>query len=443
MAGDVKIRIKSVDAFSKGIKKAIRGVKKLGASLKQVTGIMARWAARAATGIAALGIWSVKTASDAAEMGSKFRAVFKDLSQDAQDWAGETAKATNRSKVELMGFMATLQDTFVPLGFAREEAMEYSKAIAKLTLDLSSFNNLPTEDVLRDIQSAIVGNHETMRKYGVIITEASLKQEAMNSGITQNVKAMTAAEKVQARYNMIVKGTKDAQGDATRTATQFANRVRGVLAAFKDFRIEIGEQLIKGGKLAELMGTISGKIRAMISSLKQSKIVEEWAAKARETFDTVLKVIEAISKGGQARGLAIEAIKKAFANVGQLMAAMLLRVAPLVGDAIAQAFKKTMSSPGTYLGRRQASIDALAAEGKITGGQARRAAVGSTFVGADIDQMIAERMKQMRIDALRVSGNAAAADYVGGQAGLTELLKQIADNTKEQADETKNLGASG
>lgn len=194
--------------------------------------------------IVAIGTGFVMAASNAEETRSKFNTVFGSLADGTRDWANTTAEALGRSRVAIEGYLSSLQDTFVPLGFARSEAAEFSKTITTLGIDLASFNNMAEADVLRDLQSALVGNTETVRKFGVIITQATLDQELLNMGIRGGVSAATEAEKVQARLNLIMKGTHDAQGDAARTAGEFANQMRAVAASGQDVAADFGTLII-------------------------------------------------------------------------------------------------------------------------------------------------------------------------------------------------------
>ena len=194
--------------------------------------------------ILAVAAASVKAASDAEEMESMFDAVFKKQSASVRKWAAEHADAVNRSRYDLMEYAASLQDTFVPMGFARDEAAEFSKQMVELAVDVASFKNQLEPDVIRDFQSAIVGNHETVRKYGIIITQAALDQELLNMGWADGANKATEQMKVQARLNLIMKGTTDAQGDAARTSESFANQMKGLKGDLKEVSIELGKVLI-------------------------------------------------------------------------------------------------------------------------------------------------------------------------------------------------------
>ena len=194
--------------------------------------------------IARVGTSLINLAGDAQEMQSMSEAVFGDYVHDIRQFADETAKATGRSRFELEEMAATVQDTFVPLGFARGEAAEMAKQLTLLSVDVGSFKNTLDVNVMNAFQSALVGNHEAVRRFGIVITEAELQQELYRMGIRKSKDEVTAQEKAMARFNLILAGTKDAQGDAARTAGSFANQSKNLSATLKDLGTELGQVLI-------------------------------------------------------------------------------------------------------------------------------------------------------------------------------------------------------
>lgn len=195
-------------------------------------------------GVTAILKKSITAAGDSAEVWSKFDAVFKEHSETARDWVVEFGGAIGRSQTDIAEWASTLQDTFVPMGLARDKAADLSMELVELAVDVASFNNKMDADVIRDFQSALVGNHETLRKYGVVITETTLKQEAINSRIWDGVGLMTEQEKIQARLNLIYAGTTDAQGDAVRTADSYNNSLKAMHAATQDMFVALGEKFL-------------------------------------------------------------------------------------------------------------------------------------------------------------------------------------------------------
>ena len=186
----------------------------------------------------------IKLASDAEEMQAKSSVVFGAFTDDIRLFANTLAKDVGRSALELEEMAATVQDTFVPMGFSRQEGAELSKVLTQLAVDVGSFNNKADAEVMRAFQSALVGNHETMRQFGVVITEATLKTELLAMGFQGASKDASNQQKVQARLNLIMKGTTDAQGDAARTADSFANRVKKLQGQLKDLGARLGTTLI-------------------------------------------------------------------------------------------------------------------------------------------------------------------------------------------------------
>lgn len=252
--------------------KATQAADKFGAKLDQVGKKMQqvgkKMTAFVTLPILGIGAAMVKTASDAEETESKFNTVFKNQAADVKAWAKTFSDSVGRSTTANMGFLATIQDTLVPLGFMRDRAADMSKSVVELATDLASFNNLPTADVVRDIQSAIVGNTETLRKYGVVASQDAIIQEALTSGLIKNKNELDATSKAQAIYNLLLKGTVDAQGDAERTAGSTANQMRKLKAQTEDLLIAFGQQLIP--IVQDLIGGLSKAVK-WFSDLDESQ----------------------------------------------------------------------------------------------------------------------------------------------------------------------------
>ena len=192
---------------------------------------------------------AVREAAGAEEIRSKFNAVFRGSADDVRAWAETTADAASRSSIALEQYLSTFQDTFVPLGFAREEAAQFSQTLTQLSLDLASFNNESEPDTVRALQSALVGNHETVRRYGVIIDQAALNSELLNMGIRGGTDAATAQQMAMARLNIIMAGTVDAQGDVFRTADSATNQYRELQAEIRDAAVAIGDSFMPAARV--------------------------------------------------------------------------------------------------------------------------------------------------------------------------------------------------
>ena len=211
-------------------------------------GVIVFQAARAANAL-------VQIASGAEEMRNKSATVFGAFASDVTKELGTFADATGRSIIELEGMAASVQDTFVPLGFARGEAADLSVQLTKLSTDVASFQNAQDPEVMAAFQSALVGNHEAVRRFGIVITESTLQAELNRMGIRKNINEITNEEKVRARLNLLIAGSTDAIGDAEKTAGSFENRQKAMNSALNDLAVGVLTPLLP--KLAEFADSIA------------------------------------------------------------------------------------------------------------------------------------------------------------------------------------------
>ena len=116
--------------------------------------------------------------------------------------------------------------------------------LTKLTADLASLYNQDYEDVASDMQSIYTGMTRPMRKFGIDLSSAAMKEYALKNGIEGNVTAMTQAEKTMLRYQMVMSQASGAMGDFQKTANTWANSMRTVKQLLSEIARTIGEGFI-------------------------------------------------------------------------------------------------------------------------------------------------------------------------------------------------------
>lgn len=201
----------------------------------------------ATAGIAALGaglVGAVRAGSDVEEMMGKFSIVFANTGGRVTDQLDEFGRAVGRNKYELREMAATFGDTLKPMGFTEDAAAGLAVDLSKLAVDLGSFNNMDTDEALRRLQGTLIGSHENALAFGVVINENTLKAEMAAQGWDKLTGAELEQAKVQARINLLMKGTTDAQGDAARTAGGWANQQRRLQSVLQETQAEIGTKLL-------------------------------------------------------------------------------------------------------------------------------------------------------------------------------------------------------
>ena len=239
----------------------------LGTTIKGVIGVVIAGAVARFSG------QMVTMASSVEEMQAKSSVVFGQFVGSVRKELETFGDAVGRSTFELESMASQVQDTFVPLGFARGDAAKLSMQLTKLAVDVASFNNATDIDTMRAFQSALVGNHETVRRFGIVITEAELQQELFRMGIRKSKNEITAQEKVQARLNLIIAGTTDAQGDAERTSDSFANTMKALKAEMQEFIVEAITPLLP--KLADMIRSFKDSIISTKEFLREIGFLKE------------------------------------------------------------------------------------------------------------------------------------------------------------------------
>jgi len=284
--------------------------------------------------------FATKAASDAAETVNKFGAVFKDQAGAAGEFADQLAQDLGRSKYEIRDAMAAFQAFFVGMDFDPGRAREMSQQLESLAIDFGSFYNVSDTEAMERFISAMSGSSEVLDKFGINIKQAALETELLRMGVNKAWSEVSEAEKVQARFNIILRTMTDqgAVGDAAKTAGSFANQMKALQATIKDGAVAIGNSL-----LPVLTPLVTYAADA-------AKRIAEWATANGEAVITVAKVAAGVVAAGAALftlGSAAGALSSIFgvlaAATTGLGAALTLLVANPIGMTIAAAGAATLA----------------------------------------------------------------------------------------------------
>lgn len=126
----------------------------------------------------------------------------------------------------LMNYQARIGAVTNAVGLMAQQSVDAQKALSMLSQDLSSLTNTPLESVMTNLSSGLIGQSRALYKYGIDITNATLKEYALANGITKSVSAMSQAEKMQLRLVAILDQSKVAWGDMANTVNSVSNQYR-------------------------------------------------------------------------------------------------------------------------------------------------------------------------------------------------------------------------
>ena len=183
---------------------------------------------------------AVAAAVDLGEETSKSFVIFGQAAEKIGTFA-DSASKIGLSEVSALQATGTFGNLFRAMGVGQEQAAEYSLTMTKLAADLASFNNSTVDDALVAVGSALRGEAEPIRRFGVLLNDATLKNEALAQNLIKNASgALPPAVKAMAAYSLILKQTALAQGDFSRTSDGLANLGRIVNAQAANMVSEVG-----------------------------------------------------------------------------------------------------------------------------------------------------------------------------------------------------------
>jgi hypothetical protein len=244
----VAINIPILTSFSgKGVADAQREFKSLTTTTQKAGFILQRALLPAAAAIGTITqviAPAIKAASDFEEATSKVNVIFGRASKSVKTFADTAARELGQSKQAVLDAAGAFGTFGKAAGLAGEDLSLFTTDFVTLATDLASFNNTTPEEAVQAIGAALRGEAEPLRRFGVLLNDATLKAEAMELGIYKGSGALTAQQKILAAQSAIYKQTGDAQGDFARTADGLANKQRTLSALFKNFQIQLGQQLL-------------------------------------------------------------------------------------------------------------------------------------------------------------------------------------------------------
>jgi phage-related protein len=197
---------------------------------------------------------AVGAASDLSESTSKVGVVFGDASQQVLDFAANASSAFGQSRGQALEAAGTFGNLLRSIGLTEDASAKMSTSMVGLASDLASFNNTDPAEALDALRAGLTGETEPLKRYGINLNDATLKQEAMRLGLDTSGSTLSANTKAQAAYSLIMSQSSLAQGDFLRTSQGLANQQRIMASQWTDLSANIG------GLFVPMLGNASGLI---------------------------------------------------------------------------------------------------------------------------------------------------------------------------------------
>jgi hypothetical protein len=312
---------------------------KIGDFSKKAAVAFAAVAAAAGAMAIKIGVDAVKAASDLGETISKVNVLFGKSAKDIEKFADGAAASLGQTKQQALDAAATFATFGKSAGLSGENLSKFSIDFVKLSSDLASFNNTSPEQAINAIGSALRGEAEPLRAYGVLLDDASLRQAALELGIISTTKnALTPQQKVLAAQALIYKQTSAAQGDFERTSDGLANKTRILTAQLENAKTTIGQALLP--IVLELANFFSEKVIPIVQKVADAfgKKSDGMDGTLTSLADGIKGFVQPIFEGFRS---AFDKIKKTvIENKDEFQAFfdVIKAAAPIIGTVIGKAF---------------------------------------------------------------------------------------------------------
>ena len=203
---------------------------------------------------------AVSAASDLEESINAVNVTFGDASAGILGLGENAATAVGLSAREFNSFAVQFSGFTSQIAGAEGDIVAVTDELTTRIADFASVMNKDIPEAAQVFQSALAGETEPIRKFGIDMSAAAVQAFALREGMVASASEMTEAIKVQARYGLLMESTNKVAGDFANTSGSLANQTRIMVAQFDDFRSTVGAALVP--TLQNLMGVAKPVLEA-------------------------------------------------------------------------------------------------------------------------------------------------------------------------------------
>ena len=224
-------------------------------------------------------------ASDLEEVQNVVDVSFGSMADEVEAFANAAVRSYGMSALTAKRMASTFMAMSNGMDIAQEAGKNMSLQLTALAGDMASFYNVGQDIAQTALNSIFTGETESLKKFGIVLTETNLEAFALSQGIKKSYQAMSQAEKVALRYNYVLNATKNAQGDFARTSGSWANQIRLLKEQWTQFLGILGSGLIK--ILTPMVKALNQMLASLISI--GNAIVKVFGGKTTNNMATTIK----------------------------------------------------------------------------------------------------------------------------------------------------------
>ena len=228
---------------------------------------------------------AINMASDLEEVQNVVDVSFGSMADEVEAFANTAVRSYGMSALTAKRMASTFMAMSNGMDITQEAGKNMSLQLTALAGDMASFYNVGQDIAQTALNSIFTGETESLKKFGIVLTETNLEAFALSQGIKKSYQAMSQAEKVALRYNYVLNATKNAQGDFARTSGSWANQIRLLKEQWTQFLGILGSGLIK--ILTPMVKALNQMLASLISI--GNAITKVFGGKTTNNMSTTIK----------------------------------------------------------------------------------------------------------------------------------------------------------
>lgn len=399
--------------------------------------------------VVAAGGAAIKMASDFNESLNKVDVAFGNSANVVKDFAKTTLETFGIAEGSALDMAALFGDMATSMGLSTNEAAKMSTELVGLAGDLASFKNINIEQATTALAAVFTGETESLKRLGVVMTQANLQQFAFNQGIEKQIKDMSQAEKVMLRYQFVMQSTSNAHGDFARTQEGSANQMRIFQESLKQLGSSFGQVILP---------MFTDLVKYANNALKVFQNLDPTTKKIVATFAGLAAVAGPLL---YLAGTVIPALTAAFAALTLTSGLVVVGISALVGALGAtikyQSLKSTISDLNNGLvslegnlksvksefdGTQESSLKLFEAEKKLAEQKLKLAEANRDIKQGAIASLFGIETDEVKaLDAEIAKHKQTIANYDISIKGLEKSMTKIGESTNKATKSIAELNA--
>lgn len=371
---------------------------------------------------------AVETASDLAESQNVIEVAFGESSAAIDKWSQGLIDSFGLSELSAKQYAGTFKTLANSMGVANGSGTEMSKTLTELSSDMASFYNAEQDVAANALKGIFTGETESLKQFGVVMTDASLSAYALSEGLATSYSNMTQAEKVMLRYQYVVDTLAQAQGDFANTSDSLANQQRKLQAQLQTLAADLGKELLP--IVEDVVEAVTNAVGAFASMSDEQK----------KMAVTALSVLAAIGPVTTAFG-AVNKVVAAGVNGYKLLKGAIdaARAATMAGTSATAAFTGALNANAAAQAAATAGLSLLVAALVTVAVK-----IATTDYNLEHFEGTVENLNA-RMENIAQNGFAEASAELAKLDNVTEnilpRIEELANKTDRTAEETDELQA--